>query len=173
MPLEWMTLAALTETWGNAPRKGMFLDLPATARGLLAPPTSREAVDATRWLAMQLGDTGAPELCVAVVSHRQRFGLPPGDWAALEVHRRLALLDLGLATLEAPDVPNRLIVQYSLVDPVRVQAFLASFLAPLGGSFEQAVELAIRLAALRLEAIPRPAPLTIKRVLALPHPADA
>lgn len=172
MALEIQGLAELSRVWGGAPKKGMFIDVVAVARGLRAEPTSDEAVRASVQLAMQLGDTGAQELCVIVAEHRQRFGLAPAHWASLEAHRRLALLDLGLAVSEQRTLPVAAIVQHTIVDPEPVCAFREAFLEPLGGSLDRCVELAIRLCALRVELLDRPRPIEIESVLALAHPAD-
>ena len=114
--------------------------------------------------------TGAPELCVAVVAHRQQFDLSPVDRAKLEAHRRLALLDLGLAEAHFPNPPIGQIEHFTSVDEARTRAFLDELLAPIGGSLERAVDLAVRLTALRQGLLPRPTPLTLEHVLALPEP---
>jgi hypothetical protein len=170
MALEWMTLEALAASWGSAPRMAAFRDLTATARGLRAPPASAEAVEASYWLAMQFGDTGAPELCLVLVAHRQQFDLAPRDRARLEAQRALALLSLGLGTTEDPNPRIAEIELATRVDESRTRAFLDELLAPLGGSLERATELAFRLVAVRQGLCPRPDPMTIESLLAMPDP---
>lgn len=172
MALDIQSLESLTKSWGAAPKKGMFIDVIAVARGLRAHPTSDEAVRASVQLAMQLGDTGAQELCVMVVDHRESFGVSVDQWASLEPHRRLALMDLGLATAESPSLPITQLVQRTVVDPTVAEAFRRDFLQPLGGSLERCVELAIRLCALRVGLLERPSSLEIETVLSLANPAD-
>jgi hypothetical protein len=170
MALDWMTLEALTASWGAAPKMAAFRDLAATARGLRAPPAAAEAVEASYWMAMQFGDTGAPELCVIVVAHRQQFELAPRDRGRLEAQRAFALLSLGLGTTPDPHPRIADIERVTKIEEPRVQAFLDDLLAPVGGSLERAVDLAFRLLALRQGVCPRPAHLTIESVLALPDP---
>ncbi len=173
MPLEALSLAQLTSDWGSSPRRGMLIDVRDVARGLLASPTSPEAVSASHQLAMQLGDTGAPELCFAVVEHRQQFQLSNEQHDRLEAHRRMALLDLGLATAKHGDIQLRSIVQEVEIDLRPVAVFRQTLLEPVGGSLDTVVELAIRLAAIRVDLLPRPEAMTVAAVLALPHPGPA
>ena len=167
MPLEIMSLAELAESWGTAPSKSVFVDPRAVARGLRSESRG-ELTAAAAQLAMLFGDTGAPELCVLVVEHASAI---VGSAAGLESHRRLALMDLGLAEPTSPSIPLADVVGHTAVEEGPVAVFLREILAPLDGSLPHAIEFALRLVALRAGLVPRPDPLDVETVLALPDPA--
>jgi hypothetical protein len=118
-------------------------------------------------LVVMLGDTRGAPLCLLLIEHLRTLLPPLVEHRGLEAHRDLCLMDLGLAGDPAEAVRLKDLGTPGLMvrDDGRIAAWLVRQLEPVGGDLGRAVELIVRLSAVRTGLLAGPDPATLEQVL--------